>query len=264
MVELGADIGHVGVVDLHGVVVGDVDHDEGHVAHPGDVLVPLGHAVADVVAAQHKVGLGHAHLTVGLDGLPAEVLVGDLLLGGLGQGLDLMDIVQHGVGLHGLGVLLGLAGLGVDDHLAVLVLQRTAAGGVDDILQGLGVELAGGPLAGGVGQGDAGVAADVIVEAQVLGCLAHDLAIPVGGDAGGLVLGIHHVQAEGLGQLAGELGTGPAHQLALFLSLPGVGVDILHDLTQRQYAGAHFFCHGRFLLTSFSLQRASRFRPEGL
>ena len=36
------------------------------------VLVPLGHAVADVVAAQHKVGLGHLHLAVGLDGGPAQ------------------------------------------------------------------------------------------------------------------------------------------------------------------------------------------------
>ena len=263
LVELGPDVGHVGVVDLHGVVVGDVDHDERDVAHPGDVLIPLGHAVADVVAAQDEVGLRNPHLAVGLDGLPAEVLVGDLLLGGLGQGLDLIDVVQHGVGLHGLGVLLGLAGLGVNHNLAVLVLQRTAAGGVDDILQGLGVELAGGPLAGGVGQGDAGVAADVVVKAQVLGGLAHDLAVPVGGDAGGLVLGVHHVQIKGGGQLAGEFGAGPAHQLALLGGLTGVGVDIVHHLAKGLYAGADFFCHGKFLLTRFLLQQAFRFRPEG-
>ena len=258
-VELSADIGHVGVVDVHGVVVGDVDHDQGDVAHPGDVLIPLGHAVADVVAAQHEVGLGHAHLTVGLDGLTAEVLVGDLLLGGLRQGLDLIDVIQHGVGLHGLGVLLGLAGLGVDDHLAVLVLQGLAAVGVDDVLQGLGVELPGRALAGGIGQADAGVAADVVIKAQILGGLAHDLAVAVGGDAGGLVLGVHDVQVEGLGQLTGELGAGPAHQLSFRVGLPGVGVDILHDFAQSLYARANFFCHSKsppYLIGSINSSRA--------
>ena len=49
------------------------------------------------VSYTHLVGLGDPHLTVGLDGLPAEVLIGDLLLGGLRQSLDLEDVIQHGV-----------------------------------------------------------------------------------------------------------------------------------------------------------------------
>ena len=107
VVELSADVLDSGIADFHGVVVGDIDHDQGDVAHAGDILVPLGHAVADVVAAQDEVRLGDAHLLVGLDGLAAEVLVGDLLLGGLGQSLDLVDIVQNRVGDLRLGVFLG-------------------------------------------------------------------------------------------------------------------------------------------------------------
>ena len=243
VVELGADVLHGGVADLDGVIVGDIDHDERNVAHTGDVLVPLGHAVADVVAAQHEVGLGDAHLLVGLDGLAAEVLVGDLLLGGLGQRLDLMDIVQNGVGHLGLGVLLGLAGLGVDDDVAVLILEGLAALGVDDELERLGVELTAGALAGGISEGDAGVAADVVVEAEVLGGLAHDLAVALGGNAGSLVLGIHHVEVKGLSQLAGELGAGPADELALLLCLAGVGVHVVDDLAQREDAGTDLFSH---------------------
>ena len=149
-----------------------------------------------------------------------------------------MDIHQHGVGLLGLGVLLGLAGLGVDHHVAVLVLQGLAALGVDDVFQGLGIELAGSALAGGIGQADAGVTADIVVEAQILGGLAHDLAVAVGGDAGGLVFGVHDVQVERSSQLAGELGAGPAHQLAFLLGFAGFGVNVVNDLAQSQHAGA--------------------------
>ena len=248
-VELSTDISHVGVVDVHSVVVGDVDHDQGDVAHTGDVLIPLGHAVTDVVAAQHEVGLRHTHLTIRLDGLTAEVLVGDLLLGGLGQSLDLIDVIQHGVGLHGLGILLGLAGLGVDDHVAVLVLQRLAALGIDDILQGLGVKLPGRTLAGSISQADTGITADVVVVAQLLGSLTHDLTVTVGGDTSGLVLGVHHVQIKGLSQLAGELGAGPTNQLALGMGLAGISIHILDDLAQGLDAGAHFFSHCCVLLT---------------
>ena len=240
-VELRADIGDVGVVYRDGVVIGNVDHNQGHVAHTGDVFVPLGHAVADVVAAQHEVGLGHTHLTVGLDGLPAQVL-----FPAVGQSLDLVDVVQDGVGLHGLGVLLGLAGLRVDDHLAVLVLQGLAAGGVDDVLARGQVDLAGSPLAGGIGQGNTGIAADIIVKTQVLGGLTHDLAVPVGGNTGGLVLRVHHVQVKRRSQLAGELGAGPAHQLASLLGLAGVRVHVLDDLAQGQDAGAYLLCHKSF------------------
>ena len=238
VLKLGADIGHVGVVDVHSVVVGNIQHDQGDVPHPGDVLIPLGHAVADVVAAQHEIGLRHPHLTVGLDGLAAQIL-----LPAVGKSFDLIDVIQHRVGLHGLGVLLGLAGLGVDDDLAVLVLQGLAAVGVDYVLAGFQIHLPGSALAGGVGQGDPGVAADVVVKAQVLGSLAHDLAVPVGGDAGGLVLGVHDIQIKGLSQFAGELGAGPAHQFALGVSLTGVRVNILDDLAQCLYAGAYFFSH---------------------
>ncbi len=107
----------------------------------------------------------------------------------------------------------------------------------------LGVELTAGTLAGGVSEGDAGVAADVVVEAEVLGGLAHDLAVALGGNAGSLVLGIHHVEVKGLSQLAGELGAGPADELALLLCLAGVGVHVVDDLAQREDAGTDLFSH---------------------
>ena len=243
VVELGADVGDVVVVDLDGIIIRYVDHDQGDVAHTGDVLIPLGHAVADVVAAQHEVRLGNAHLLIGLDGVEPQ-----LLLTALGQRFDLMDIVDDDIGLHGLGVLLGLAGRLVDDDVAVLVLERLAARRVNDELAGSKVDLAAGALARRVSKADAGIAADVVVEAEILGGLAHDLAVALGGDAGGLVLGVHDVQVERLRQLAGELGAGPADQLALLLGFAGVGIDVVHDLAQREYAGAYFFGHNNLLL----------------
>ena len=149
-----------------------------------------------------------------------------------------MDVNENGVGLLGLGVLLGLAGSLVDDNVAVLILEGLAALGVDDVFQSLGVELAGSALAGGIGQADAGVAADIVVEAQILSGLAHDLAIAVSGDTGSLVLGVHDVQIESCSQLAGELGAGPAHQLAFLLGNACVGVDVIHNLAQSQDTGA--------------------------
>ena len=243
VVELGADVLDSGIADFHGVVVGDIDHDEGDVAHTGDILVPLGHAVANVVAAQDKVRLGDAHLLVGLDGLAAEVLVGDLLLGGLGQSLDLVDIVQNRVGDLRLGVLLGLAGLRIDDDLAVFVLEGLAAVGVDDELEGLGVELTACALTGSVSEGDTGIAADIIVEAEVFRGLAHNLAVALGGDTGSLVLRIHHVEVKGLSKLAGELGAGPTDQLTLLLRFTGVGIDVIDDLAQSKHAGTDLFSH---------------------
>ena len=243
IVELGADVLDSGIADFHGVVVGDIDHDEGDVAHTGDILVPLGHAVADVVAAEDEVRLGNAHLLVGLDGLAAEVLVGDLLLGGLGQSLDLVDIVQNGVGNLRLGVLLGLTGLRIDNDLAVFVLEGLAAVGVDDELERFGVELAAGALTGGIGQRNTGVTADIVVEAEILGSLAHDLTVALGGDTGSLVLGVHHVEVKGLSKLTGELGAGPTDQLTLLLRFTGVGIDVIDDLAQSKHAGADLFSH---------------------
>ena len=243
VVELGADVLDSGIADFHGVVVGDIDHDEGDVAHTGDILVPLGHAVADVVAAQDKVRLGDAHLLVGLDGLAAEVLIGDLLLGGLGQSLDLVDIVQNRVGDLRLGVLLGLAGLRIDNDLTVFVLEGLTAVRVDDELERFGVELAAGALTGGVSQGDTCVTADIVVEAEILGSLAHDLTVALGGNTGSLVLGIHHVEVKGLSKLTGELGAGPTDQLTLLLRFTGVGIDVIDDLAQSKHAGTDLFSH---------------------
>ena len=154
-----------------------------------------------------------------------------------------MDIVEHGVGGLGLGVLLRLAGGGVDDDAAVLVLEGLAAGGVDDELERLGVELAAGALAGGVSQRDAGVAADIIVEAEILGRLTHDLAVALGGDARRLILRIHYVEVKGLCELAGELGAGPADQLPLLFRFAGVGIDVIDDLAQGKHAGTDLFRH---------------------
>ena len=52
-----------------------------------------------------------------------------------------MDIVQNRVGDLRLGVLLGLAGLRINDDLAVFVLEGLAAVGVDDELSVSGSNL---------------------------------------------------------------------------------------------------------------------------
>ena len=53
----------------------------------------------------------------------------------------------------------------------------------------------------------------------------------------------HHVEVKGLSQLAGELGAGPADELALLLCLAGVGVHVVDDLAQREDAGTDLFSH---------------------
>ncbi|MPM40498.1 hypothetical protein SDC9_87142 [bioreactor metagenome] len=160
VVKLAADIGHLRIADGDLVVVGHVNHDERDVVHPGDVLVPLGHAVADVVAAEHKVRHGD----------PAG-LVGRL-------------------------------------H------------------------------PGGIGKGNSGVAADVRVIAQRLRRLAHPLPVVLGADTGGLVLRVDNRQTQRLGDLAGELGRGPAHGAACLLRLPCGGVHLAHHVPKGLRTGA--------------------------
>ena len=169
-----------------------------------------------------------------------------------------MDVVQHGVGLLGLGVLLGLAGGLVDHNVAVLVLQGLAGVGVDDVLQGLGVELAGSALAGSIGQADAGVTTDIVVEAQILSGLAHDLTVTLSSDTSSLVLGVHHVQVKSGSQLAGELGAGPTDQFALLFGLAGISVNVINDLAKSQNAGANLFCHCSFLHIIVHIDRVYR------
>ena len=116
-VELGAHIADLAVVDVNVVVVGDIDHDQRDVCHTGNVLIPLGHAVADVVAAQDEVRLRHAVLTDGLQGLQAELsllLILDLL--------DVEDVDQLLIRGLSLRILLRLAGRLIDDRLAVCIL----------------------------------------------------------------------------------------------------------------------------------------------
>jgi hypothetical protein len=62
-IELRAHILDLGIIDLDIVVVRNVDHDERNVVNAGNVLVPLRHAVANVIAAEDKVGHRHQVLT---------------------------------------------------------------------------------------------------------------------------------------------------------------------------------------------------------
>ena len=79
--------------------------------------------------------------------------------------------------------------------------------------------------------------------AEILGSLAHDLTVALGGNTGSLVLGIHHVEVKGLSKLTGELGAGPTDQLTLLLRFTGVGIDVIDDLAQSKHAGTDLFSH---------------------
>ena len=58
-----------------------------------------------------------------------------------------------------------------------------------------------------------------------------------------LVFRVHDIQVEGCRQFAGELGRGPADQLAFLLGLTGIRMDVINDLAKSKYAGTYFFCH---------------------
>ena len=87
--KLGLDVLDLGVADLVVGVEGYVNHYKGYVQLNGEVLIPLYHAVADVVAAEQEVRLGH-------------VLLGDVLVLGVGQ-------ADTGVGADVVGVACGFA-----------------------------------------------------------------------------------------------------------------------------------------------------------
>ena len=50
-------------MNIYGVIVRDVDHDQRNVAHTGNVLIPFCHTVTDVVAAENEIRLRDLHLT---------------------------------------------------------------------------------------------------------------------------------------------------------------------------------------------------------
>ena len=65
--ELCFDILHLSIRNLIIGVERDIDHDQRNVQLFGEVLVPFDHAVADVVAAEQKIRLGHVLLRSILD-----------------------------------------------------------------------------------------------------------------------------------------------------------------------------------------------------
>ena len=131
VVELAAYVLHIAVIDFHMVVVGDVDHNQRAVVHAGDILIPFGHAVADVVAAEDEVRAGYAAAFVGGDGavrtgqadprISADVRVKAHLLGDLAHPLAIV--------------------LGSDTGCLVLRIDNGKAKRLGD----LGRELGGGP-----------------------------------------------------------------------------------------------------------------------
>ena len=74
---------------------------------------------------------------------------------------------------------------------------------------------------------------------------------------GGLVLGIHHVQIKGGGQLTGNLELDQPTSLPSAWGAAGVGMDVVHDLAQSLYARTYFFSHCKFLLTEFCCEVCS-------
>ena len=65
VIELAAHVGNALGVDVVFVVERHVDHDHGNVEHLANVLIPVHHAVANIVAAQNEIGQWHFALFVG-------------------------------------------------------------------------------------------------------------------------------------------------------------------------------------------------------
>ena len=153
--ELGGDVLHQRVGHVVIGVEGDIQHDHGNVQLLRQILIPLDHAVADVIAAQHHIGHGHVLLGAGFQlgvghgdtGVGADVIgvaiglrhvahtltgaacgdTGGLILriyGGDAQGLRDLHGEVAGYPCHGDAVLLGLDGVhkGVSGDLAQLIL----------------------------------------------------------------------------------------------------------------------------------------------
>ena len=57
--ELVADIGDFSVGYFVVRVKGDIDHDHGDIEFLRQVLIPLDHAVADIITTEKEIGLGH-------------------------------------------------------------------------------------------------------------------------------------------------------------------------------------------------------------
>ena len=64
VVKLATHIGNALCIDIVFVVIRHIDHDHGNTEHLADVLIPVHHAVANVIAAQNEIGQWHFALAV--------------------------------------------------------------------------------------------------------------------------------------------------------------------------------------------------------
>ena len=244
---------------LHGVGGGGLapgrDHD-GHVVQQVEAVEGRGH-ILGAAGGRQPCAAGAA----GEAGDFLELLVRPLLAGDLLQLTDGVPELAGDVGHLGIGhLVVGVEGDIQQDHgdvqLAGQILVPLDHAGADvaaaqqyvghgHVLLGTGLQL-------GIGQRHAGVGADVVGVALGLRHLAHAGTGAAGGDAGGLILGVHGSDAHGLRDLHGEVAGHPCHLLAPLLGLDGVHIGVRRDLAQLILGGVHihrlrgllhFFCH---------------------
>ena len=256
---------------LHGVGGGGLaasrDHD-GHVVQQVEAVEGRGH-VLGAAGGRQPCAAGAA----GEAGDLLELLVRPLFAGDLLQLLHGIPELAGDVGHLRVGhLVVGVEGNVQQDHgdvqLARQILVPLDHAGADvaaaqqhvghgHVLLGTGLQL-------GVGQGHAGVGAYIVGVALGLRHLAHSRACAAGGDAGGLVLGVHGGDAHGLGDLHGEVAGHPCYLLAPLLGFDGVHVGVRRDLAQLVLGGVgihrlrsllHFFCH--FSSSSFLYAKIS-------
>ena len=235
-IQLGSDVFHVGFVDMVEFVVRNVDHDQRNVVPTGNVFIPFGHAVADVVAAQHEVRHGHGHLTIFVQGILAAGLFFPFR-----QSSDFIDVVGGGKGFQGLGIDYGFA-ICVEYLFAIGIFHLFAAVGVDDIVA-IFVHFVGTPEPGSISQGNTGIAADIVVITDIFCSLAHHFAVTVGSDTSSLVFRIPNMQTERFSQFAGELGRGPAYFFSSFFGFPQFSVNLFNYISQCLNARAYCLWH---------------------
>ena len=192
-------------------IVRNVDHDEGNVMTAGNVFIPFGHAVADVVATQNEVRHRHGHLTIFMK----RVLTAGLFFS-VRKGSNFIDIIRRCIRFQGLRILDRLT-IFIEDFIAIGIFQGFATVRIDDIVA-IFIHFVGTTVTSSISQGNTGITTDIVVIAQVFSSLTHNFAVTVSCNTGSLVFRVTNMQPKGFSQFARELGRRPAYRFASFFS----------------------------------------------
>jgi len=68
LIKLSANVFNIALMNFYCIIVGNINHYQRNIMHTSNILIPFGHAVTNIVAAQYKIRLRHNHLTIALYG----------------------------------------------------------------------------------------------------------------------------------------------------------------------------------------------------